>query len=196
MEIFKISRGAAGEYRLFPEEVIQEAGNVYKYIELCLKKETEGNLFFCNVNNEKLRMPYRVYSDINNKILEGASKMQKIMIHCTGTRNWNGFTRQKHLEALLEYELLDWVIPYIIKICDEYVVEILEVVYEKLAGTQTDSFGKFMLENSKLAERSYARMVSYWNVYYRRKYPKLENYVGYKIFRECFGYCAKNILAV
>ena len=33
-----------------------------------------------------------------------------------------------------------------------------------------------------------SRMTSYWNEYYRRRYSDFQQYVGTKVFEECFGY--------
>lgn len=49
---------------------------------------------------------------------------------------------------------------------------------------------RFVNKNEISIRKSYSRMVSYWNVYYRYtdKYRKFNEYVGRKIFKECLGF--------
>jgi hypothetical protein len=89
---------------------------------------------------------------------------------------------------LLITDFADWTIPYIVKACDEYVLEILEMIYEVLKEQDKERFKKFCYENSISFCKSYNRMISYWNVFYRDRYYKYHQYVGSKLFKECFGY--------
>ena len=52
--------------------------------------------------------------------------------------------RQKHLNALILMDFEDWAIPYIIKICDEYVVKIVAMTYEILKEKDTTSIRRFV----------------------------------------------------
>ena len=54
--------------------------------------------------------------------------------------------------------------------------------------TNEEKYGCSFFINDK---KSYSRMVSYWNAYYRRRCRDLKKYVGYKIFKEHFGYYVK-----
>jgi len=82
----------------------------------------------------------------------------------------------------------DWAIPYIVKVCDEYVAEILEMAYRILKEQDTERIKIFCLENVQSFCKSYARMTSYWNEFYRYRYRNFHQYIGRKLFRECFGY--------
>lgn len=39
-----------------------------------------------------------------------------------------------------------------------------------------------------IISKSYSRMISYWNEYYRGYEPDFRKYIGRKLFRECLGY--------
>ena len=80
-----------------------------------------------------------------------------------------------------------WAIPYLVKVCDEYVVEILQTVYEGLMGREDGRILQFCAENPVQLQRSYARMTSYWNEFYRGAYPNFRDYVGRKLFLHFFG---------
>jgi len=136
-----------------------------------------------------IRFPYRIYYiDISDEVIENLSERQKMILHCIYSRSCDGFVRQKHLYSLLQMDFEDWAIPYIVKICDEYVVEILEMTYEMLKEQDTERIKRFCLENIVPFCKSYKRMISYWNEYYRYRYYNFEQYIGRKLYRECFGY--------
>ena len=177
---------------MFPGKVIEKASELSRHVSLHYDtNEVKYSCSFC-INGEKMKIPYRVYYDINKIKICKVSELEKIMIHCMGTRNHNGFLRQEHLELLLTYDFLYWTVPYIIKICDEYVIQLLEIVYSDLSKRDTKLFKEITAENTEMIKKSYSRMVSYWNAYYRRKYHNLKEYVGYKIFKEHFGYCEEH----
>ncbi len=78
----------------------------------------------------------------------------------------------------------DWVIPYIVKLCDDYVVEIVEAIYERRANLPVALIREFTGNNREFVQRCYQRMVSYWDCYYRHQVPRLQDYVGYHLFQE------------
>ena len=86
----------------------------------------------------------------------------------------------------MDYE--EWAIPYIVKICDEYIIEILEMTYVILKEQDTEKIKRFCMENIEEFCKSYNRMISYWNEFYRDRYNNFHQYIGRKLFRECFGY--------
>ncbi|MFC0562328.1 hypothetical protein [Halalkalibacter alkalisediminis] len=70
-----------------------------------------------------------------------------MIMHCIYSRSCDGFVRQKHLKSLLLMDYEDWAIPYIVKVCDEYIVEILEMTYDILKEQDTERIKRFCLEN-------------------------------------------------
>ncbi|WP_019412658.1 hypothetical protein [Paenisporosarcina sp. TG20] len=150
--------------------------------------ETQDTVEFFQDDNV-IKFPYRIYYiDISDKFIENLSVRQKMILHCIYSRSCDGFVRQKHLNSLLLMDYEDWAIPYIVKICDEYVVEILEMTYDILKEQDTEPIKRFCLENIGTFCKSYNRMISYWNEYYRYKYSDFQQYNGRKLFRDCFGY--------
>ncbi|MCL2816900.1 MAG: hypothetical protein FWD39_00745 [Clostridiales bacterium] len=122
------------------------------------------------------------------------SATEKTILHCIYSRSCDGYIREKHVRALLSEEFPAWAIPYIVKVCDEYILEILQVVYENLKERNTDEIKRFCAANREVFCKSYDRMTSYWNEYYRtwNEYYghdcyELKNYAGRKLFVECFG---------
>lgn len=151
--------------------------------------EVSETTFQYSQNNQVISFPDRIYSlDNSNEFIDRLSERQKMILHCILSRNNDGYIRQKHLLALLQMDYEDWAIPYIVKICDEYVVEIVELAYDFLKEQDTVRIKNFCSENREEFCRSYSRMISYWNEYYRHTNSDFHQYVGRKLFRESFGY--------
>ena len=150
------------------------------------------------VGNGYVKVPYRVYNNEVSLIsLYFLNERQKKILYCIYTRHNDGYIREKYLCKLLDMNLEEWVIPFIIMLSSEYVVEILDLIYEKLCNRNNTDIKDFCLQNKDIICKDYARMISYWNEYYRIYNPYYPNefyeldfhkYVGRKLFRECFGY--------
>lgn len=140
-------------------------------------------------HHQMIKIPYRIYiDDIETSKIAQLSPVQKEILYCIYTRSSNGYIREKYINELLQLDFDKWVIPFIIKVCDEYVIEILALVYEKLKDRNNDDLKAFCLENKVAICRSYSRMISYWNEFYRNQIYHFHQYIGRKLFRECFGY--------
>lgn len=140
-------------------------------------------------DHKVIRFPYRIYyDDLADDVLGTLSLRQQMIMHCIYSRNCDGFVRQKHMNSLLHMDYEDWAIPYIVKICDEYVLEVVEMAYDILKEQDTERIKRFCYENIVQFCKSYNRMISYWNEFYRFKHTNFQNYIGRHLFRECFGY--------
>lgn len=134
-----------------------------------------------NIDGELLTIPYRVY--FNEPELEKERTLtdrQKSILNCIFLRHHNGYVRQRRLEKIENSEY--WVTPFTFQLLGEYVIEILEVLDEQLDDDKLENYKLFAIENSKYYKQTESRMISYWNEYYRRRFPKLKNYVGRIIF--------------
>ncbi len=151
--------------------------------------ETEYGCTYTLLNGKKITFPYRVYYlDEYDILFSLMTAEQKMIYHCIFSRSCNGFVREKHIKAILEEDYSDWLFPYILKVSDEYVVEILESIYKKLSSQNTEKIKKFCQLNLESFLYSHNRMISYWNEFYRSKCTDYKNYIGKRLFSECFGY--------
>lgn len=134
--------------------------------------------------NEELRIPYRVY--FNEPTFEKEEKLtaiQKTILNCIYLRHHNGYVRQRRLENLLKSNEY-WIIPYLLQLVGEYVVEILEVLDKHINENNIHLYTKFIKDNPRYWMQTESRMISYWDYYYRiKKFPKLKEYIGYKIVK-------------
>ena len=146
------------------------------------------------LSGESIRIPERIY--INDRIFHECllTPKQRIIYHCIFSRSYDGYIREKHVKALLNEEVPEWAMPFVIKLSEEYVREILEVIYDRLSNTDCGKYKELCALNFEITESAHSRMISYWNEYYRysrygnRYSCEYKDYVGNKLFRECFDY--------
>ena len=72
-------------------------------------------------------------------------------------------------------------VPYVVQLIGEYVIEILRV-----AEANIDIFGRpiyreFVATNPIFMSLTRARVISYWNEYHRRQVADFEKYVGWRL---------------
>lgn len=144
------------------------------------------------VKGDIISFPYRIYyKDVFEKSIGRFSPTQQLIYHCMFSRHHNGFTREKHIDAILLLDEIPYcAFPYIIKVSDEYVIKILECVYGHLYQRNNNELKLFCIDNLASFCVSHDRMVSYWNEYYRHRNGSYtyKNYIGRKLFHDCFGY--------
>lgn len=178
----------------FPEQLKDDVEFVIERLALdsCCKAEkfvTSQNVSWKLKNGKSICFPYRIYfTDKIADLGEIFTPTQEIIYHCIFSRSNDGYVREKHIAALLKVETPEWVIPYIVKICEEYVLKILDMVYSKLSETDTSEYKEICRLNLEQFVKGHDRMISYWNEYHRGKCYNFCDYVGKKLYEECFGY--------
>ncbi|NUM31368.1 MAG: hypothetical protein HUU47_03470 [Bacteroidetes bacterium] len=133
------------------------------------------------LDHELLTIPYRIY--FNEPDSEKESKLtdkQQIILNCIYLRHHNGYLRQKRLNKLVDKNEY-WLIPFTIQFLGEYVNEILQVLDKHVNDKTIDNYVRFVNENLEYWQQTESRMISYWNEYYRKLYPKLKDYIGWQI---------------
>ena len=130
------------------------------------------------LNGEQLTIPYRLYFDEPDIEYEDSlTDRQKTILNCIFLRHHNGYLRERKLKNLTDKNGY-WVIPFTIQLLGEYVFEILEVLDKHINQKSLDNYNAFIEENPKYWQQTESRMISYWNEYYRRRFPKLKEYLG------------------
>ncbi|MDF2940600.1 MAG: hypothetical protein K0R66_1242 [Gammaproteobacteria bacterium] len=161
-----------------------------KEIKLLLDNTAQNLPLVCNiepfvviVNNEKLHIPYRVEFDDDN--LDSAPIQQHILA-CCYTRHHDGFVREKYVKKIISLNE-EWVVPYVMQLLGEYVIEILDIIYKNLDKLDVDLYRHFISENKEFYFLTRQRVASYWSCYYRWRYKNKKDYVGFKILNYLDG---------
>ena len=167
----------------FPRQYQQQTAYIKKLLmqpELC-----SDDCFSAVVEGERLAIPSRVYHACNKNMFKGLLMLESQIAACFFSRHHNGYVREECLSFLLRPAALPaFVLPYLLKLAEEYVVELVEMLWKHFSLLSIEALTRFVLDNPKWMPLMYQRCVSYWNCYYRRQYPHLKDYPGIVIFNE------------
>jgi hypothetical protein len=140
--------------------------------------------FHVSVEGEQLSVPYRIYNDEPGAgAVAELNVSARLVLHAIYTRHHDGHVRQRHLGHIIGSREL-WVAAYVVQLIGEYVVEMVELIANRLpalgvpGSDQCAVYGRFVTENGPFLNLTAARVVSYWNEYYRHQYPQLTDYPG------------------
>jgi hypothetical protein len=100
-----------------------------------------------------------------------------VLALCLGTRHHDGYLREACLRQLLQQERV-WTAPFVVHLCGEYVLEIVEAIEVALPAWNAEALARYLRENRAYVATLERRAVSYWNCYYRRQYPVWKAYPG------------------
>lgn len=138
--------------------------------------------FEVTLNNELLRIPYRIYlQEPDNELISQLDAEQVGIVNCFFTRHCDGYIRERKIKEIIMIDQ-PFVVPFVIQLVGEYVYEILEVIYDHMKYLNMNNYLRFITDNPVYYEKTKARMISYWNCNYRNQYKKLRDYKGQEIF--------------
>ena len=137
------------------------------------------NTFTAVVENTQIFIPQRIYDDTMNSF---GALPRKLML-CLFTRHHNGHVRERSLRALsTEFPMELFMIPYILKLAEEYVIELTNYVEGMLPSVPNHLLLRFLQENAAWLPLMRSRCASYWDCYHRSRYPSFKEYPGAKIY--------------
>ncbi|WP_369174348.1 hypothetical protein AB5J49_43215 [Streptomyces sp. R28] len=140
--------------------------------------------FSVAVEDQQLLIPGRLYNDEPAPdAVASLSSRQQQLLHCLYSRHCDGVVRQRHLEKVVG-STDPWVVPFVVQLVGEYVLEILVVICDELRDLATPgtrghlAYGQFIVDNPAFFARTQRRVVSYWSCYYRGTYASFRGYPG------------------
>ncbi|WSA81662.1 hypothetical protein OG930_42805 [Streptomyces sp. NBC_01799] len=140
--------------------------------------------FEVEVQGESVAIPSRIYNEEPEAAGERSlTRTQQMILHCLYTRHHDGRVRQHHLEQITTSSE-PWVVPFVVQLAGEYVLENLDVIGEGLpdladpGSARRKQYGEFIARNPAFFARTERRVVSYWSEYYRWKYKVFGTYPG------------------
>ena len=140
--------------------------------------------FSVKVQGEPVHIPYRIYNaEAEADRVLALTTTQQAVLHCVYTRHHDGYVRHRHVERILG-ATDPWVVPFVVRLVGEYVLEIVQSIQRALAGLdvpgspQRVAYGDFLARNPLFFAQTESRVVSYWSEYYRREHPSFPAYPG------------------
>lgn len=131
-----------------------------------------------------MSVPGRIYNDVPSpESVASLSSRQRQVLHCLYSRHCDGWVRQSHLAQILGSSD-PWVIPFVVQLVGEYVLEILVDIRDGLRdlGVPGDrlrlAYGEFLVANPAFFARTQRRLVSYWSCYHRAAFRSFQGYPG------------------
>ncbi len=167
---------------MFPKSLSEDVNAVAKIIPSTNIPPLYGEEIL--IDEEHIQTYYRIYLEEPNPVdYEKLTNDQKLILNCIYSRHFDGFIREKQLRALLSNQK-SWTIPYIVMLLGEYVIEIFDPIKKDLEeGSSQEFYRKFVAENPAFWNKTKARIISYWNEYYRGEYKNIEAYPGTEIIK-------------
>ena len=174
----------------FPSELSSDVEKVVLALRQNISGIDESGLIWKLSSGESVSIPYRI--NISQDMFasyRSFSKTQEIIMHCIYSRSLDGFVREGHLKWLLNTgaDCYEWVKPYVVSLSGDYVMEIVEALYEKLDTEKMPEYRTFCKLNFENTRLLHAKMISYWNEFYRNRCYLYKDYIGKKLFSEIFG---------
>ncbi|SFX83304.1 hypothetical protein SAMN03097694_3467 [Janthinobacterium lividum] len=129
-------------------------------------------------DGETLLIPTRTYYD--SERLLACTRLPDdagVIALCLGARHHDGHVREACARQLLLQERA-WTVPFVVHLCGEYVLEIIEIIGAALPAWNTQALARYLRENPAYVDTLERRMISYWSCYYRGRHPAWDSYPG------------------
>lgn len=154
--------------------------------------DSQGHPYTILLEGHELSIPYRMYNDViwPAAIPEVLSPSQRTVLGCMYTRHHDGGVRQRWLREIIASDE-DFVVPFVILLAGEYVVEIITDVCKTLGSELEDPrsetarrYGRFLASNPGFHFLIRQRVASYWDCYHRRRYLSPQHYPGHVLLAD------------
>lgn len=166
----------------FPEEL---AGDVRAVLDVMPQARIAPvSPFSVHVGDATVAIPYRIYHEqLPVDVARSLTDTQAAISCCLYSRHSDGLVRQRHLERIVGSDE-PWVVPYVVQLVGEYVLEILQSIHHGLSdllsahSAKRLAYGDFIARNPEFFARTERRVVSYWSCYHRWRFPAFGTYPG------------------
>lgn len=137
--------------------------------------------FAVSVDGETVSIPKRVYYQPSRLMTAThAQGLAGLVALCLGSRHHDGFVREACLRRLLD-KPQPWVVPFVVQLVGEYVVEIVQAVEEALPRLDPLVYGHFFQENPRFLDTTGRRVTSYYYAYREAGYPRRGDEPGSRV---------------
>ena len=134
--------------------------------------------FRVKVDGEMVEIPTRIYHSPSRIAGEGLTALQRELLDCLLTRHYDGLIRQEHLVRVVRTSHT-WVVPFVVQLLGEYVVQIIDVIQENLVALDRALYREFLYANPGFFALTAQRVTSYWDRYY--SHYNRDEYAGFRV---------------
>ena len=134
-----------------------------------------------NIGDLEVFIPSRVYFPaIDPRDFADLSDTQNAMIAAIYTRHHSGFQREIWAGRLLNHPA-PWTSPFLALLLGDYVIEVIARLERGLTEDWEAPIRDFATSNPKWRQSLNDRILTYWDIYYRHKIPRIFEYPGYRL---------------
>jgi len=165
----------------FPKDMHDDVIVVMDHVEVGIHEPHMYDPDHLFLRGDSITVPYRVYfPEINPTSIKGFTSVQMAILAAIMTRHHSGYQRQVWAKLLSRYPA-DWTTPFMALLLGDYVCEILATLDDGLSPAWGALFETFSIENPEWSRPLTHRIITYWDIYYRRRIPSLVEYPGYRV---------------
>jgi len=128
-----------------------------------------------SVAGEDLELPSRIYNDpLPVDVIGDLGGVAELITGCVYSRHHDGYVRESACVTILS-SAEPWVVPYVVQLLGEYVVEICALILTRLSAQSmfdSTAYRDFVAANPAYFELTRQRAISYWSCYYRRRFAR------------------------
>ncbi len=133
------------------------------------------------VEGEKVAVLGRLYAPEPTTGVSSLTPIQRLILSALYSRHHDGFVRERHVRQLLDVDHV-WIPPFVVLLLGEYVVQIGQVIAERVSGLPRQTYIDFARVNPDFMRLTRSRVVSYWWEYYSS--VPLREYPGYRSLQD------------
>jgi len=165
----------------FPRYLVADVDAALAVIPLAQHRPSVDDIGPVVVDGEAVHIPARIYSaEPEPTAVASLSELSQAVLSCLFTRHHDGFVRQRQVRRLLSVEG-PWIPPYVLQLIGEYVVETVEVLLQDVERLRHQRYSAFAVANDGFIRCIRQRVISYWDCYYRARYPRFRDYPGLQV---------------
>jgi hypothetical protein len=134
------------------------------------------------VKGEQVSIPTRIHFRSTLPLHDSLPEQTERIADCLLSRGTDGLLRHSALRRIVGLNEV-WSMPYVLTLLGEYVVEIVEQIQQSLPEINLALAREFLSENPRFHSLLKARSVSYWDCYYRSRFPDYATYPAAVVFQ-------------
>ncbi len=165
----------------FPSALSDDVSEVMKHIPTADIEPHTDHAYRVNESDGEVTIPCRVYfPEIQPGSFRTHSDTQCAILAAILTRHHSGYQRETWAEQLTGHPK-PWTAPFLAILLGDYVKEIPALLERTMGNEWTQLIQEFAAANPEWRRPLNHRILTYWDIYYRRQIPRLTDYPGYRL---------------
>ncbi len=173
--------------KAFPPDLVLSLGPISDRL-MAPSNLDPSDVFAVIVASGPIEIPYRIYVEpLTPQEIDHLPEKIRGAVACWFSRHHNGRIREDFLRSITAYDS-DWIIGYVLPLSGEYVLPILELIWDRRDRFDISVLRSWLKNNDSFYHTVRRRVVSYWNCYHRPGNPDFRKYVGGRLIDFFDGY--------